>query len=222
MAEKYGTQWWRTTLLEMGVRMQDAVVWAPALSRFMIPASFSAGEVEIPKLMGQALYETQMLRRLEEDLDYSADRLMAVWPGRFPTRQLAEQYAHAPEKLAGFVYGNRLGNTSDADGWDYRGSGIPMITGKANYQLVQNRTGIPLVAHPQLLRTDPLTIVRCAIAWWEKNIEDQILPDTQRVSEVVSGGDLGLAQRLAITEHLERIVAREESTNVASESIAGA
>jgi putative chitinase len=70
---------------------------------------------------------------IEENLNYSAKRLMQVWPKRFPSVAAANPYANNPERLANSVYGGRLGNTDPGDGWLYRGRGFVQITGKANY-----------------------------------------------------------------------------------------
>jgi putative chitinase len=205
-ADRFSPDWWRSTLVACGVSLVTAEMWARSLAVHLPPRAFSKGALEIPDFMGQALHETGRLERLEEDLDYSAQRLMQVWPSRFRDRAIAEQHAHNPEKLAGYVYGNRLGNTSPADGWDYRGRGIPMITGKANYLAVQRRTGIPIASHPQLLST-PDVILDCAVDWWEHSVPDDYIGDTEKVSEVVNGGEIGMKDRVALTAKLRALCA---------------
>lgn len=73
----------------------------------------------------------------EEDLRYSAKRLREVWPQRFPTKEIAEQYAMKPKALANKVYGGRkdLGNTQPDDGWNFRGSGPIQMTGRYNFTM---------------------------------------------------------------------------------------
>lgn len=85
--------------------------------------------------LAQIGHESLDLSRTEEGLSYSAERLCAVWPSRFPTLEAARPYARNPEALANRVYANRLGNGPEAsgDGWRFRGRGVIQITGRASY-----------------------------------------------------------------------------------------
>jgi putative chitinase len=70
-----------------------------------------------------------------EVLNYSTpERLMAVWPSRFPTVASAQPYIHNAKGLANFVYNGRMGNrVGTDDGWNYRGRGKAHITGRDMY-----------------------------------------------------------------------------------------
>lgn len=70
---------------------------------------------------------------VRENMKYTAARIREVWPSRFKTAAAAIPYANNPQALANKVYGGRLGNNKDNDGWLYRGGGWPQLTGKANY-----------------------------------------------------------------------------------------
>lgn len=86
---------------------------------------------------------------IHENMSYSsAARLMQVWPSRFRSEADAAPYVRQPEKLANLVYGGRLGNNLDGDGWRYRGRGLVQITGKDNYAKVGRLVGVDLVANP--------------------------------------------------------------------------
>lgn len=88
-----------------------------------------------------------------ENMNYSAKRIMQVWPSRFKTLAEAQPYANNPQKLANNVYGNRLGNgpASTGDGFKYRGRGIgAQFTGKVNYIKFSKLFGVDLVNHPDL------------------------------------------------------------------------
>jgi putative chitinase len=86
-------------------------------------------------ILAEAAHETgEKMQPISENLNYSAQRLMQVWPKRFPTLSAAKPYANNPRRLANKVYGDRLGNVDPDDGWIYRGRGLAQITGRANYQ----------------------------------------------------------------------------------------
>lgn len=88
---------------------------------------------------------------VEENLNYSAKRLVQVWPKRFPTVAAATLYANNGIALANKVYGGRMGNTAPNDGWLYRGRGLVQITGKDNYARASKALGIDFVAAPDLV-----------------------------------------------------------------------
>jgi putative chitinase len=108
---------------------------------------------DVAMLLAQVGHESGGLQRVEENLNYSAQRLMAVWPTRFPTLQTAAAYANNPERLANMVYGGRMGNGDalSGDGWRYRGRGPLQITGADNYRRAGAAIGRPLLQRPELL-----------------------------------------------------------------------
>lgn len=103
-------------------------------------------EAELQQFLAQAAVETGDFDELNvtEDLNYSASRLLVVWPTRFSTTDTTKadpnDYAHDPEKLANNVYSSRMGNGNEdsGDGWKYRGRGIMQLTGKDNYTGYEN------------------------------------------------------------------------------------
>ena len=74
--------------------------------------------------LAQLGHESNGLTVREENLNYSASRLMQVWPSRFPTLDVAKKYEYQPEKLANFVYGDRLGNVDAGDGYNMLRDGL--------------------------------------------------------------------------------------------------
>ena len=197
---------WQAVLEACEVDSETAATWAPVFADTITDDTFSAGEADLIPFTAQMLVETGGLKKLSEDLNYSAERLMVVWPHRFPTMGDALPFAHNPEALANKVYGGRMGNVNLGDGWKYRGRGIPMITGLDGYSALGDLMGQDLVNNPELLE-QPHFALEGGIHWWEKRIPDSVLGDTQKVSELVNGGDIGLADRVAMTKLVEEALA---------------
>lgn len=126
------------------ITLQHIVSATPAAklraSQFVQPLNDAMSKYKITSPLDQAAFlanvfhETGNLASLEEGLNYSAKRLTEVWPSRFPTLAVAQQYAGNPQKLANRVYADRMGNGPEAsgDGWEHRGSGGIQLTGKDN------------------------------------------------------------------------------------------
>lgn len=83
----------------------------------------------------QCAHESGNFVLFRENLNYSADGLLRIFPKYFDAIK-ARQYARQPERIANRVYGSRMGNGDEAsgDGWRYRGRGAIQLTGKNNYR----------------------------------------------------------------------------------------
>ena len=200
------TETWLGILLRCQVHPPVAVVWAPVFARVVQEGTFNLSDAELDDFLGQILHESGGLTRFEENLHYSAERLCAVWPKRFPTLADARPYAANPEALANKVYGGRMGNTAPGDGWRYRGRTPLQLTGKDNYRQVGELMGLDLVANPTLL-ADPDTALRACILWWEDAIPDARIGDVQKVTKRVNGGLIGLAEREHLTDKARGAIA---------------
>ena len=158
-------------------------------------------------LLAQLTHECASFTAFEENLNYSTEGLMKTWPSRF-TKEKALEYARKPQKIANYVYANRMGNGSEAsgDGWKYKGRGAIMITGKDNYKAYQNSGYCvgDLLSHPEWLAQKP-GAYKSAMWFWMKNGLNEIadLDDGGRIGEElvtritkkINGGVNGLAQR---------------------------
>ena len=150
--------------------------------------------------IGQCQHESENFTKLEEGLNYSASRLMAVWPSRFPNLDVAEQYANNPEKLANYVYAGRLGNGNEesGDGWRYHGRGVIQLTGKDNYANCGSGLGVDLVGDPDRLLDPQYAALSAGWFWNKKGLND--LADTgdyETMTKRINGGVLGLDDRKA-------------------------
>lgn len=194
---------WNDILVQCQVKPTTAAIWSEIFAAVIDEGTFSAGDSEIDDFLGQVLHESAQLERLEENLNYSAERLTQVWPNRFPTVADAAPYARNPQALANNVYYKRLGNDERGDGWRFRGRGLIQVTGKSNYAAVARLTGIDCLNTPDLL-AEPTYALRSAIAWWEGNVPDEVMGNIDKVTRRVNGGQIGLAHRLALTEEAEK------------------
>ena len=155
--------------------------------------------------IGQCAVESANFTRLQENLNYSAQRLTQVWPSRFPNINMAESYAHSPEKLADFVYAGRMGNLQDGDGWKFHGRGLIQLTGRENYANCGSGVGVDLIDNPDLLLTPKYAVLSAGWFWNKKGLN--ALADTQEYGAMtrrINGGLTGLDERIAkITKALQ-------------------
>ncbi len=159
--------------------------------------------------LAQIAHESGGLRLSSENLSYSAERLCAVWPSRFKDLQAAAPYARNPEKLANYVYANRLGNgaSDTGDGWRYRGRGYIQITGKENYQTVGKNAELDLVQNSDLAADPNLALlIACGFWKWKKLNALCDARDFVAVTKRINGGTNGLADRRAWLDKVNRIL----------------
>lgn len=120
-------------------------------------------------ILATAYHETQgRMCGKSESLNYSAKRLRAVFGAHRITAAQAARYgrssAHGAdfEGIANTIYGGKwgeinLGNVLPGDGFKYIGRGAEHVTGRANYQKVDDELGLggELMARPDML-LDPV------------------------------------------------------------------
>lgn len=96
----------------------------------------SLTDSQLAHFLANCHHETGGFKLDTENLNYSARRLMIVFPKYFKTDDIARQYANNPIRIANRVYANRMGNGNEVsgDGWKYIGRGAIQLTGKDNYK----------------------------------------------------------------------------------------
>jgi len=148
--------------------------------------------------IGQCAHESANFKTLEENLNYSAEGLMKTWPSRFPTKEIADQYARNPAKIAGKVYNGRLGNTSEEEAAKYLGRGLIQLTGKENYEHCGSGLGVDLLGNPDLLSTPKYAALSAGWFWGKRGLN--ALADAQdydTMTKRINGGLIGLDDRKA-------------------------
>lgn len=149
--------------------------------------------------LGQCGHECGNFTKLEEGLSYAADRLMKIWPKRFPTMEVANKYARNPKALANYVYANRMGNRDEAsgDGWRFRGSGWLQLTGHDNFYHAGKACGVDFVMNPDLVRTPKYAAMTAGWFWATHNCNALAESgDNLALTKKINGGTIGLDDRI--------------------------
>ena len=169
--------------------------------------------LRIAHFLGQIMHESGGLNTLQENLNYSADRLLVVFPKYFNKTNVS-LYARNPQKIGNRVYANRMGNGSEGsgDGYRYRGRGVLQITGKAGYEAYQ-KSGFcngDLMSHPEWLAQKPGAYKSAMWFWWKygcNTLADK--DDIAAVTRKINGGYNGLSQREAYVKSLKKVFGYE-------------
>ena len=150
-------------------------------------------------LLGQASHESAGFRLVRENLNYTSETMMRVWPSRFRTLEEAQPFARNPKGLADKVYSNRMGN-GEGEGHIYIGRGFLQLTGKDNYKAFAADMRVPeIMQDPSLVETE--YAFETALWFFEKNnlfaIADKgVSNDTiKQITKRVNGGHIGLSHR---------------------------
>lgn len=152
----------------------------------------------ISHFLAQIAHESSQLNTLEENLNYSANALLKIWPSRF-SADIVSVYARKPEKIANRAYAWKGGNGSEesGDGWKYRGRGVMQCTLKYNYTQASKDWDIDLLTNPDLL-SQPDLAIRSGCWYWWKNGLNKLADAGTTVSQITSKinpAKLGLAER---------------------------
>lgn len=199
---------WSDILARCGVKPEHRGSWSQTFSDLIADDSFSKGPSELPPFLGNILHETGRLARMEENLNYSAERIREVgMPYKPGTRwrraaEQADSLARNPEALAEVLYGGRYGNKNPGDGFKYRGRGPGQITFYDNYMRVGDIVGQDLWAVPDLASTQSFG-TKIFLAWWEDQVPDAYIGNDTLVRRVVNGGKHGLEEVTRLTDTVE-------------------
>lgn len=163
-------------------------------------------DLRIAHFLAQIAYESNELRADEENLNYSAERLLQVFPKYF-TKDNVSDYAHKPMKIANRVYGGRMGNVSPNDGYRFKGRGYIQITGRANYQAYCGSGFCKgnLMAHPEWLCSSPGRM-KSAMWFFTRCLSAADDDDVEKVTRIINGGVSGIAQRMYYLRMAKKVI----------------
>ena len=177
--------------------------WYEALSNVLPEYEINTSE-RVAAFLAQCTHESGGFKRLKENLNYKWESLRRVFPKYFPTDELAQEYAHKPEKIANRVYASRMGNgdESSGDGFRYCGRGLIQLTGKNNYTKFAESIGMAVEEVPSLLETFE-GAVKSACWFWKTNNLNQYadVGDILTMTKRINGGTIGLEDRIKHYNH---------------------
>lgn len=194
----------------------DADDWYDALVD-ILPKYGITTERRVAHFLSQCAHESGGFKRLEENLNYSAKALRAVF-GRYfgdsPKRD-ADEYHRQPEMIANYVYMDefrkyKMGNTEEGDGWRFRGRGLKQLTGRENYTRFGDSVGMSAEEAAEYVAT-PAGAVESACWYWDSRNLNAIADgdDVKAMTKKINGGTIGLEDRQNRYVHALKVLGME-------------
>lgn len=158
--------------------------------------------LRLAHFLSQIAHESGNFKFTVENLNYSSEGLLKVFPKYFKDKATADKYARKPEMIGSRVYANRMGNGDEASkmGFKFRGRGYLQLTGMENYKAFSLFIGEDCATNPDLVATKyPMD---SAVWFFNKNglwsICDQG-SSTETITQLtkrINGGTHGLTDRI--------------------------
>lgn len=155
------------------------------------------------EFFGQVCHESGDLTLKEENLNYSAKRLLQVFPKYFNLTNV-NIYVNKPQEIGNRVYGGRMGNKNPNDGYYFRGRGAIQLTGRDNYKSFENWLVQKGLCKPNEIMLNPDLVwkefyIESAIWFFDKNNLWNIT-DVTILTKRINGGTNGLQDRINRTQ----------------------
>ena len=177
--------------------------WFDALAEIMPKYEIDTPN-RIAGFIAQCAHESNNFKSLEENLNYSEKALNSVF-GRYfgKGKRDASEYARKPEKIANYVYQDEfrtkrgaMGNTTDGDGWRFRGRGLKQLTGRNNYTAFGKTVDLTAEEAADYVATEK-GAVESACWFWNNAKLNKIADDGDivKMTKKINGGTIGLEDR---------------------------
>ena len=159
------------------------------------------------QFFGQVCHESLDMTLYQENLNYSASRLLQVFPKYFNLTNVT-RYANKPVEIGNRVYGGRMGNKNPNDGYYFRGRGAIQLTGRNNYNSFENWLVFKGLAKQNEIMLNPDLVfqkyyIESAIFFFEVNNLWNIT-DVITLTKKINGGTNGLQDRINRTVKYEK------------------
>jgi len=208
----------------IGKGNNEVSVWHKAMTEILPKYEIDTPE-RIAAFIAQCAHESRNFTVLEENLNYSAAALEAVFTKYFRDRS-SKAYARKPEAIANVVYANRMGNGSEktGDGWRFRGRGIIQLTGCNNYTAFGESIGKDTDQVIKYVQTKEGALESACWYWNSRNINKAAdAKDIVKITKLINGGTIGLEDRKKHYEHaLEVLGVKKKATPPAAKKTTSA
>jgi putative chitinase len=183
---------------------KEVAAWCEELNKALPKYDITTPE-RIAGFISQCAHESGDFNQLRENLNYSQQSLERVFPRYFgPGKRNAAEYARNPEKIANYVYmdenrTSKLGNTQPGDGARFIGRGLKQLTGRDNYTRFAKDYDMTAEQAAEWLETKEGALASALWFWNTKNLNAvaDTGGDVVRMTKIINGGDIGLADRQA-------------------------
>jgi putative chitinase len=182
---------------------KEVAAWCEELNKALPKYDITTPE-RIAGFTSQCAHESGDFNQLLENLNYSQQSLERVFPRYFgPGKRNAAEYARNPEKIANYVYmdenrTSKLGNTQPGDGARFIGRGLKQLTGRDNYTRFAKDYDMTAEQAAEWLETKEGALASALWFWNTKNLNAVAdTGDVVRMTKIINGGDIGLADRQA-------------------------
>ncbi|WP_288550151.1 glycoside hydrolase family 19 protein [uncultured Brachyspira sp.] len=186
-------------------KIDISIKWLEPLTKSFSKYSICASEKEdenineLSMFLAQCGHESINFTRLEENLNYSANTLLKLFPKKIKNIEKANEIvANGVVSIANAIYGNRtdLGNIMPNDGWKYRGRGIIQLTGRNNYKFYGEKIGADLINNPDLAREENNACLIACAYWNVRGLTKAAREgNVQSATKKINGGYNGLEDR---------------------------
>lgn len=180
-----------------GISLALATRWHPHVDAAMRDFKIDT-PLQQAHFLAQVGHESNSFTVIVENLNYSVAGLRATFPSRVNASQAAmygrtDRQPANQKAIANLVYGGRLGNVLENDGWNHRGRGLIQITGRSNYKICGEAIGIDLENQPAKLEEDKYAALSAAWYWNWRNVGAAAeQDDLSKVRRLINGGVIGL------------------------------
>lgn len=172
-------------LTSVGVKPKTALLWTPFFEE-MFPKNGVNSPVRIAHYFAQILHESAMLERTREIWGPTVDQKR--YERDFTKPWDSKQLAH------------RLGNSAIGDGKKFMGRGGIQRTGRYNYSVLADKTGLDIINDPALLEQPKYAIISDLEYWTSRDLSK--IADQDKGQRVDIGGLLYNDSLVRITKKI--------------------